>query len=228
MIKHCIHPNAESVAQALADAILKVFDGALLDDQPRGIMLAGGRTPKAAYGIVAQSGRTIPANLTLMTSDERWVPLDHPDSNFLMMKPFMDAVQCRASQMLMVNTALSRHEAASDFGRRLDDYFRQGGILTDCFLGLGADGHTASIFNDEQLKQSEQSSAISVDRPDGKIGISATPAIIQKAQRIVFVVTGVDKKEMADRLLRQPLDITAGKVVFRHPHVELWRDQAAM
>ncbi|HMP88761.1 MAG TPA: 6-phosphogluconolactonase [Kiritimatiellia bacterium] len=228
MIKHCIYPSAESVATGLATAILKAFDRAEMIDGPVAIMLAGGRTPKAAYEIVARSGRIIPENMTLMISDERWVPLDSPESNFLMMTPFMKAVKCAEIQKIMVNTALPREEAAKDFGRRLDSFFNRGGILLESFLGLGADGHTASLFSDDHLTKSQNTSAIAVDRPDGRVGISATASTIQKAQRVVFVVTGADKKNMADLLLTRPLDLTAGKVVFRHAHVELWRDKAAV
>jgi len=228
MIRNCVYQDADSVARALAAAILKSFDEVESNALPRALMLAGGRTPKAAYGIVTQSGRKIPENLSLMISDERWVPLDHPDSNYLMLQPFMKAIGCSEQRQIMVNTALPREPAAEDFGNRLDAYFAGGGILSTCFLGLGADGHTASLFTDEHLEQSRNRSAISVDRPDGRIGISATPSIIGKAQRIVFVVTGADKKEMANRLLHEPLTLTAGKVVFRHPRVELWRDQTAV
>jgi 6-phosphogluconolactonase len=227
MMKRLVYPDAAAVAQALAKAITSCFNESINAPAPHALMLAGGRTPKAAYQLVAESGLTIPSSVSLMISDERWVPLDHPDSNFLMMSPFMEAVGCAAAQQIMVKTALPREEAAADFGRRLDNFFQSGGILDTCFLGLGADGHTASLFSDEHLRLSEGKSAISVDRPDGRIGISATPVIIQQAKRIVFVVTGQDKKEMVRCLLTRPLEITAGKVVFRHPHVEVWMDRDA-
>lgn len=227
MIKRCIYPDAASVAKALANSIIGAFQSAEKDTAPHALMLAGGRTPKAAYQLVADSGIKIPWNMHLIISDERWVPLDHPDSNFLMMTPFMNAIGCKPEQKIMVNTALLPDEAAADFSQRLDAYFQRNGILDTGYLGLGSDGHTASLFNETHLKSSMEKSAISVDRPDGRIGISATPSIIQKAQRIVFVVTGRDKKEMAARLLKSPRDITAGNVVFRHPNIELWMDRDA-
>jgi len=227
MMKRLVYPDAAAVAQALANAITSSFNESINASSPHALMLAGGRTPKAAYQLVAESGLKIPSSFRLMISDERWVPLDHPDSNFLMMSPFMQAIGCSTEQQIMVNTALPREEATADFGRRLDNFFQSGGILDTCFLGLGADGHTASLFTDEHLRMSEGKSAISVDRPDGRIGISATPGIILKAKRIVFVVTGQDKKEMAQRLLTRPLEITAGKVVFRHPQIEVWMDRDA-
>jgi len=227
MIKLCVFTDAESVAKALGNSIIHTMESARSSLSPTGIMLAGGRTPKRAYEMVAQSGMAAPAGINLMISDERHVPLDHPDSNYLMLKPFMDAVHCPAGQQIMVNTALPSMDAAIDFGNRLGSFFDAGGHLDICFLGLGADGHTASLFNPGHLKESEGKNAISVDRPDGRVGISASPSIIRKSKRIVFVVTGAEKKEIAAMLLHDPKSITAGQVVFRHPHVELWVDQPA-
>ena len=228
MIKRCVFNDAAAVAHALAQSIQKAFKEAESATTPHAVMLAGGRTPKAAYQLVAESACTIPSAMHVMVSDERWVPLDHPDSNYFMMSPFMQSVGCPLDKRIMVNTTLPREEAASDFGRRLEAFFQNGGELDTCYLGLGSDGHTASLFSDKHLSMCEGKSAISVDRPDGRIGISATPSIIQKAKRIVFVVTGKDKQTMADRLLKKPLETIAGKVVFRHPNVELWMDREAV
>ncbi len=227
MIQRRVFASADAVAQALAETLIQTFDSATRSNQPIAIMLAGGRTPKAAYQLVAASGRKIPANLTLMISDERWVPWDHADSNYRMMLPFLDAVGAAESQRLMVNTTLPRHEAAEDFGKRLETYFALGGRIVSCFLGLGSDGHTASLFNPGHLKAAEGKSGLDVDRPDGRVGISATPSVIQRAEQIVFVVTGYDKQEMARRLLTAPATITAGQVVWRHPNTSIWLDRDA-
>ena len=227
MIQRRVYPTADAVARALADSLIETFAAAASVDHPVAVMLAGGRTPKAAYQLIAASGRTAPPNLTLMISDERWVPLDHADSNYKMMSPFLDAVGASPAQRLMVNTALPRDAAAADFGQRLDAFFERGGKLVACFLGLGSDGHTASLFNPDQLRSAENRSALDVDRPDGRVGISATPSIIRRAEKIVFVVTGSDKQEMARRLLTAPAGITAGQVVWRHPNTALWLDREA-
>jgi 6-phosphogluconolactonase len=225
MIQRRVYPSADAVARALADALIEIFAATAGVDHPVAVMLAGGRTPKAAYQLVADSGRSAPPNLTLMISDERWVPRDHADSNYKMMSPFLDAVGALESQRLMVNTALPRDAAAADFGQRLDAFFAFGGKLAACFLGLGSDGHTASLFNPEHLRNAEGRSALDVDRPDGRVGISATPSIIRRAEKVVFVVTGSDKQEMAHRLLTAPANLTAGQVVWRHPNTAIWLDR---
>jgi len=227
MIQRRVYPSADAVARALADSLIGLFDAASSSSQPVAVMLAGGRTPKAAYQLVSASGRQLPPNMTLMISDERWVPLDHADSNYLMMRPFLESVGATASQCLMVNTALPRQTAAEDFGHRLEAFFADGGRLVACFLGLGSDGHTASLFNPDHLKAAEEKSGLDVDRPDGRVGISATPSIIRQAEQIVFVVTGTDKQEMARRLLTAPASITAGQVVWRHPNTAIWMDRDA-
>lgn len=228
MIRRQVHADADAVARALADALLALFDQAAAAPQQHiGVMLAGGRTPKAAYGLVAASARRIPPNLTLILSDERWVPADHPDSNRLMMEPFFRAVQAAPEQLLMVNTALPRQDSATDFGLRLQQFFSGGARLETAFLGLGADGHTASLFSPDDLARSDRHPAIDVDRPDGRIGISASPSVIRMAGRIVFVVTGSDKTEKVRALLARPRDVIAGQVVWKHPQVAVWLDRAA-
>lgn len=228
MINRRVYADADAVAHAVANALLALFDqAASAPNQPIGVMLAGGRTPKAAYSLVASSGRRIPPNLTVIISDERLVPADHPDSNRLMMQPFFQAVQATPEQLLMVNTALPRQESAADFGHRLQQYFTSGGKLETAFLGLGADGHTASLFSAEDLARAARQPAVDVDRPDGRIGISASPSVIRHATRIVFVVTGADKTEKARALLAHPRDVIAGQVVWNHPNVAVWMDRAA-
>lgn len=227
MIKLCRFPDADAVAKALAKSIVDAFQGACTATSPVGIMLAGGRTPKHAYQLVAESGLIAPDALHILLSDERHVPADHPDSNLRMLTPFLDAVRCTPSHRVMVNTALTRDASAADFGNRLASFFTADGILQTCYLGLGADGHTASIFNVDQLRACDGRDAIDVDRPDGKVGISATPRIIRRAARIVFVVTGSEKRDMATNLLMSPTSIVAGQVVLYHPRVELWVDRDA-
>jgi 6-phosphogluconolactonase len=228
MINRRVYADADTVARALADALLALFDRAAATPQQHlGVMLAGGRTPKAAYGLVAASGRRLPPNLTLIISDERWVPADHPDSNGLMMQPFFEAIQATPGQLLMVNTTLPRSESAADFGHRLQQYFTSGGLLDTAFLGLGADGHTASLFSADDLARAARQPAIDVDRPDGRIGISASPSVIRMADRIVFVVTGSDKTDKVRALLAHPRDVIAGQVVWQHPQVAVWLDRAA-
>lgn len=227
MIQRRVFPSADAVARALADSLIDLFESAATSSQPVAVMLAGGRTPKAAYQLVTDSGKRVSPNVTLMISDERWVPLDHADSNYLMLRPFLDSIGAAPSQCLMVNTALPRQAAANDFGQRLDAYFSGGGRLVSCFLGMGSDGHTASLFNPDHLKAAEGKSALDVDRPDGRVGISATPSIIRIAEQIVFVVTGTDKQEMARRLTTTPASIIAGQVVWRHPNTAIWMDREA-
>lgn len=225
--KYRVLPDPDSVARAFCEELINLFRKAGGIRMPVGIMVPGGRTPKAAYQLVAQSGVKIPRNISIIISDERHVPPGDADSNFTMMKPFLEAIGCGPDRRIFVNTLLGRREAAIDFGRQLGRFTQAGGSIEACFLGLGADGHTASLFNDSQLKAAVNYNAIDVDRPDGKAGISAAPMVIRGARRIVFVVTGADKADMVKSLVENPGTITAGKVVFGHPFVELLLDQAA-
>lgn len=225
MIKRCVYPSAETVAAALAESIANDFENA--PETAAAIMLAGGRTPKAAYAILTEKGLTAPPGMHIAISDERYVPMDSPDSNLCMMNPFLNAVQCPPERRITVNTSLDKDAAATGFAERFHSFFQNGGMLQTAYLGLGTDGHTASLFSESDLKAAAGKYAIPVDRPDGRTGISATPEVIQKAKRIVFVVTGREKREIVRDLLKDPASTIAGNVAFRHPNVELWIDTDA-
>jgi 6-phosphogluconolactonase/glucosamine-6-phosphate isomerase/deaminase len=79
-------------------------------------------------------------------------------------------------------------------------------------LGLGADGHTASLFNQEQLSQARGKLAIAVDRPDGLQGISVTPEVLSRVAQPVFLVTGADKHAIVEDFLRSDSALVARQV----------------
>ena len=64
--------------------------------------------------------------------------------------------------------------------------------MTIIAMGLGADGHTASLFNTANLEQARGKLAIAVQRPDGLQGVSVTPELLSKVAEPLFLVTGAD------------------------------------
>ena len=91
---------------------------------------------------------------------------------------------------------------------------------------MGTDGHTAGLFTPEQLK-TDHHLATDVDRLDGMQGISVTPVLLQKVERIIFLLAGEGKQEMIQRLLEEPTALTAGLATADCPQVEIWMDEAA-
>lgn len=177
-----------------------------------GVMLAGGRTPLEIYRRAAHDGLSTEA--TLFLSDERDVPSDDPQSNYGAIFPMV-------GKLIRVQTELSTKEAAQAFHDELSQIDR----IPFGFLGLGADGHTASLFNSEDAALRDERLAIPVIKAEKPDRISVTPTLLNRIERIIILATGEEKKEIIQTLLNNPETIPAGVALAEHPNVELWTDQ---
>jgi 6-phosphogluconolactonase len=194
---------------------------------PPVIMLSGGHTPLPAYREVARRRPPRGGPLTIIYSDDRYVAADSEASNYRQTRPLLDALGLPEDQVLRVRTELPLDEAAGDYERRLRALLESGGRIGLALLGLGPDGHTASLFRPEQLRQSDGHLAIAVQRPDGMQGISVTPEFLAHVAEPLFVVAGSGKHEAIAAFLRQDPDLVALRAVAGHPRVELWFEKAS-
>ena len=94
-------------------------------------------------------------------------------------------------------------------------------------LGLGADGHTASLFRAADLERARGRLALAVHRPDGRDAVTVTPAVLERVSEIVFVVAGADKRPALEALLAGRETSVAWQAVCRCGHVEVWTEPAA-
>ena len=181
-----------------------------------GMMLAGGRTPLEIYRRADAEGLSTEA--TLFLSDERFVPATDPQSNYGSIAPFFNAGQ--ASSVMRVKTDLPIEEAAQAFHNELSRIER----IPLGLLGLGADGHTASLFNRKDALLRDERLAIPVIKTSKPDRISVTPTLLNRIERIIILATGAEKKEIVQTLLNHPKTIPAGLALMDHPNVELWTD----
>lgn len=177
-----------------------------------GIMLAGGRTPLEIYRRAAKGGLSTSGSLFL--SDERYVPVTDPQSNYGTIAPFFPMLG-------RIPTELPIEAAAQAFH---DDLKRIQHIPLG-LLGLGADGHTASLFNLKDAALRDERLAIPVIKTEKPDRISVTPTLLHKVEKIIILATGADKKAMIQTLLNKPETIPAGVALAGHPDVEIWTDQ---
>jgi len=89
-------------------------------------------------------------------------------------------------------------------------------------LGLGADGHTASLFGAADLERARGRLAIAVHRPDGMSAVSVTPDLLARVEQPVFVVAGSGKHDALQALTAQDRNLTAWRAVQGCPRVQLW------
>lgn len=200
--------SAEDLVIHCLELLKEVFEQATESD---GIMLAGGRSPMEIYRRAAQQKLTSRASFFL--SDERYVPVSDPQSNYKSIAPFFPTLG-------KIRTERPIGEAAQCF----DDDLRSLQRIPLGLLGLGADGHTASLFNLTDAALRDDRLAIPVIKDKKPDRISTTPALLRRIDRILILAPGAEKREMIQTLLNNPESIPAGVALAGHPKVEIWTD----
>jgi 6-phosphogluconolactonase len=170
----------------------------LVDVAARGgdIVLAGGSTPRAAYERAASAG-TSWAGATAWFGDERCVPPDDERSNYAMAKAaLLDPLGEAGPTVKRIRGELGPEQGAADYEQELH---AAGPPRFDLLLlGLGPDGHTASLFPDQESLSERSRLAVGVDVPGLKPIVSRvtlTLPTLASAQLIVFLVTGAAKAD---------------------------------
>lgn len=194
----------------------------LLDAAAAGahIALAGGSTPRRAYELGAE--RDVDwSSATVWFGDERCVRPDHPDSNFAMAeRALLSRLHYdRRPTVRRIAAELGAEKAADAYEDLLRDV-----VLDLILLGLGPDGHTASIFPGKPALQETQRRVVAVPEPglDPRVPrITLTLPAINTAREIVFLVAGADKAEAVARAFGDPPDLTAPAAHVHNPTVLL-------
>ena len=203
-----------ALAQRLAAAIAVPGETA--------IMLSGGETPLPAYRALAV--RTLPHDprLHLLFSDERYVPGNSAASNYHRTQPLLEALALPPPQLLRVRTELPLGEAAQEYERALYALLKSGVRITLGLLGLGADGHTASLFSAADLARAGGHLAIPVQRPDGLSAVSVTPSLLAQVEQLLFVVAGKGKRSALQGLEAPGGSLIARRAIEERAAAELW------
>jgi 6-phosphogluconolactonase len=229
----CVLPNPEALARHAAEWLTAA---ASASNGPFRISLSGGSTPKRLYSLLAspEFRSRFPWNLVeWYFGDERVVPYDHPESNYRMLRQAMfDKAAVAQEKIHPIPTDGSPEDAARRYERTLQQAYGATALdpirpLFDVtLLGLGADGHTASLLPEEPVLQERKRwvAAVSHGRPE--IRITTTYPVIESSRRVAFLVTGQEKAAMFRAILGGGSQVPAARV---RPAGELFWfvDQAA-
>jgi 6-phosphogluconolactonase len=192
------------------------------------IMLSGGTTPGPAFALAARRGVRAAPGLHILYSDERHVAATSDASNYHLSLPLLAALALPAEQVLRVRTELPLEAAAEDYAKRLQGLLNAKIRVRLGLLGLGADGHTASLFKPADLEAARHRLAIPVQRPDGRSAVSVTPQLLAQVEEILFVVVGADKAPALERLRTRDPELVAWRAVERCAQVHVWADAEAL
>ena len=193
---------------ALSHAALRMIRAKARAGTPCSICLSGGSTPERLFSLLGGAeGRSLPwPDIRLFWADERFVPEDHPGNNFRAARRlFVDHVPISEANLHPVNTSLKTPEAAAeDYEAILRGCFdsASGTTFNLALLGIGEDGHTASLFPGYAPVKDRW--AVAVEGPASRPPrerITLTPAVLNRAEAVVFMVAGAAKRETLRRVL---------------------------
>jgi 6-phosphogluconolactonase len=207
---------------ALNAALEQRLRQAIAANRPSAIMLSGGTTPLAAYRELARGPLPHDDRLHILFSDERYVPGDSDKSNYHQSRALLEALALPQESLLRVHTELDLQAAAADYEEQLSALLSSGLHIGLGLLGLGANGHTASLFNADDLERARGHYAIAVHRPDGMSAVSVTPELLATVREPLFVVAGGGKHDAIHALMAGDPDLPAWRAVQGCPEVELW------
>ena len=207
---------------ALDAALTERLGGAIAAAGASAIMLSGGTTPLPDYRALGSRPLPHDERLHVLFSDERYVPRDSEASNYHQSRPLLDALALAPARLLRVRTELPLEWAAEEYQRALGALLDSGVRIGLGLLGLGADGHTASLFSAGDLARARGHLAIPVHRPDGMSAVSVTPQLLAQIEVLLFVVAGADKEGAVRALEAHDPNLTAWRAVQGCARVELW------
>ena len=193
------------VAEDLAGEAARRF----LETSPHLVALAGGSTPRPLYERLAAAEYPW-GDVDVIPTDERCVPEDHPDSNLGMIRrTLLEKVAARVHP-------LGGEPCDAEAAERAVREALGGRSLDLAVLGLGADGHTASLFPGRPGLEERDRLVVRVERPDHS-RLSLTIPVLSTAAVALFVVSGASKREAVRRLLAgedvPAARVTAGRVL---------------
>ena len=174
------------------------------------LVLAGGSTPRALYRLLADQAETGEgegldwARTEVFFGDERCVPPDHPSSNYRQVKEdLLDRLPLRPAAVNRIRGELSPTEAADQYADLLDRRFAGADPVFDLvMLGVGDDGHTASLFPGTEALLEKTRTVVVGEAPVPPVHrVSLTLPVLGLAREVLFVVGGAAKAPVMARIL---------------------------
>ncbi len=206
-----IFPDAHALSRAAAQTVVSAAQQAV---RQRGIFrlaLSGGSTPRGLYRALSESPwrEALPwAHTHLFWGDERCRPPDHPESNYRLVHETLLASLALSTEQIHPIPCQGNNpqQAAAAYQRELEAHFGGPPAFDLALLGLGQDGHTASLFPGSPALTVHDRWAVAVHAPQLPTPwrVSLTLPALNRARQALFLVSGAGKAEIVRAVLQGP------------------------
>lgn len=205
-----VFPSPEALRVASGLAVLGVMEDAVRGRGAAFVALAGGSTPAGTYGWLADRTLFPWEKVHFFWGDERCVPPDHPESNFRMVRGvLLDKLSAPGPRVHPIQAARPPDEAAAEYEQLLREVVPAGAdgvpALDLVILGLGEDGHTASLFPGTAVLEERSRLVLPGVAPvEPSARVTLTFAAVNAARRVLFLVSGERKARIVRDVLEGP------------------------
>jgi 6-phosphogluconolactonase len=205
-----IAPDATELIHEAAERIVEAAGRCVGEKDGFSIALSGGHTPQGLYELLAGNAyrtRIDWAKMNIFFGDERCVPPDSDQSNFRMANiALLSKVPIPAGQIHRMRGEIDPQAAAKEYGELLKASFGEGG-MDMILLGMGDDGHTASLFPGTQALQERKHRCVAnhVEKLN-TWRITMTAPFINRAAAVIILAAGKDKSGRLHEVLEGPRD----------------------
>jgi 6-phosphogluconolactonase len=212
-VKAEIFPDADAVAQKGAEIIALKARAAVKTRGRFIVAVSGGRTPWQMLGVLGKED--LPwDSIHILQVDERVAPAGHSDRNLTHLSGSLleHAPLPREQIYAMPVEAPNLESAAADYAETLKKIAGSPSVVDLVHLGLGPDGHTASLVPGDPVLNVTNSDVALTEVYQGRRRMTLTYPILNRARRILWLVTGTDKAAALTRLRAGDVTIPAGRI----------------
>lgn len=209
-----VFPDIDALNRAALDDLLRIMSDAVRERGRFAIALSGGRTPEKMYGLWSkserQNARTPWDKVHLFWGDERYVTKDDPLSNYRMTREALIAhvpiPVGNVHRMPGPDDFRTPQAAAEAYEGELRKFFGSAAPAFDLqLLGLGVEGHTASLFPGSPALEEKMRWVMAIEAPaKPPQRLTLTPVVLNQARSTFFLVAGEDKRDIIRALRSEP------------------------
>jgi 6-phosphogluconolactonase len=204
-----MYPDTNTLSHEAAQLVVRLANEAIVTRGRFSIALSGGSTPRALYGLLGSEpyrSQIDWSKVHIFWSDERCVPPASPDSNYHMAQEvLLSRVPLSPEQIHRMPAEQPDHAAsAAAYAREIQRVFGTDGVpeFDLMQLGMGPEGHTASLFPHQASLHEQQRLVkfVTVPKPPPE-RLTFTPPILNAARHVLFLVTGAEKADAIQAVL---------------------------